>query len=98
MLICLKEEGLCRQILTNYVWAEENGMMFNKAKCQVLNFGHQVTNPFQCYRLQEKWLGNCSAERDLGVLVNSQLAMSQMGSQKDQWHAGLYQEQWGQQD
>lgn len=73
-------------------------MRFNKAKCQVLNFGHQVTNPFQCYRLQEKWLGNCSAERDLGVLVNSQLAMSQMGSQKDQWHAGLYQEQWGQQD
>lgn len=71
-------------------------MRFNKAKCQVLHFGHN--SPLQCYRLQEEWLENCSAERDLGVLVNSQLDMSHLGSQEGQWHPGLYQELCGQKD
>ena len=36
-----------------------------------------MNNPLQCYRLGTEWLDCAQAERDLGVLVNSQLDMSQ---------------------
>jgi len=54
-------------------WAKAN--RFNKAKCWVLHLGHN--DLMQRYRLGEEWLVSCSAEKDLGVLVDSQLNMSQ---------------------
>ncbi|PKU42679.1 reverse hypothetical protein [Limosa lapponica baueri] len=56
-------------------WAERDLMKFNKGKCGVLHLGRN--NPVHHYRLGVALLESSSAERDLGVLLDNRMTMSQ---------------------
>ena len=57
------------------IWVERNLMRFHKSKCRVLRLGRN--NHVHQYRLGDDLLEISSAEKDLGVLMDNRLAMSQ---------------------
>jgi len=59
-------------------WVQRNLMKFNKGKCSVLHLGRN--NLMHQYRLGADLLESRSVERDLGVLVDNRLTMSQQCS------------------
>ena len=79
-------------------WAERNLMKFKMGKFRVLHLGRN--NPMLQYRLRADLLESGSAERDLGVLVDDRLTMSQqcalaakkangiLGALRGVWSAG----------
>lgn len=56
-------------------WAITNSMKCNKSKCWIQHLGWH--HPGSKYRLGDKGLESSPVERDLGVLVDGKLKMSQ---------------------
>ncbi|CAM5094356.1 unnamed protein product [Natator depressus] len=70
-------------------WSEVNRMKFNKDKCKVLHLGRN--NQLHTFKMGNDCLGRSTAERDLGVIVNHKLNMSQqcnVVAKKSEHHSG----------
>uniref|UniRef100_A0A670JAM0 Reverse transcriptase domain-containing protein n=1 Tax=Podarcis muralis TaxID=64176 RepID=A0A670JAM0_PODMU len=56
-------------------WAKTNKMNFNRETCKVLHLGKK--NERHKYKMGDTWLESSTCEKDLGVLVDHKLDMSQ---------------------
>ncbi|CAM5112215.1 unnamed protein product [Natator depressus] len=56
-------------------WSEVNRMKFSKDKCKILHLGRN--NQLHTYKMGNDYLGRSTVERDLGVIVDHNLNMSQ---------------------
>lgn len=65
-------------LITLFKWSEEWLMLFNVEKCKVLHIGHRNTN--QDYTLGSCVLESVSSERDLGVIIQNDLKVSEQCS------------------
>ena len=63
--------GMQRDLDKLVGWARRWRMSYNVSKCQVMHFGGR--NPCFSYDLEGVWLSESSVERDLGVLVSTDL-------------------------
>ena len=56
-------------------WAENNRMKFNREKCKVLLL--RKRNQLHSYKMGDTWLSNTTSEKDLGIVIDHNLCMSQ---------------------
>ncbi|KAJ7415087.1 rna-directed dna polymerase from mobile element jockey-like [Pitangus sulphuratus] len=78
-------------------WADANLRKLNKEKCKVLHLDRE--NPRHTHRLDREVIESSSAEKELEVMVNKKLHLSQqceLTVQKAKMNPGLHQKQHGQ--
>ncbi|KAJ7418313.1 hypothetical protein BTVI_29694 [Pitangus sulphuratus] len=72
-------EALQRDLNKLEAWAITNHRKFNKGKCRIQHLGW--SNPGCSYRLGDEVLESSAMERDMGILFDSELNMSQSALQ-----------------